>query len=128
MWTLAVLTMTMLSLAGCDATVADRNPAGGELYARYCTSCHGDSGRGDGPVAHVLNPRPADLTQSTLSVAELIERIDGQRVVMAHGPRAMPVWGEIFSAELVSESKARAIVALRLQALTEHVRGLRNSR
>lgn len=34
---------------------------GKELYARNCASCHGISGRGDGPAAITMRPRPANL-------------------------------------------------------------------
>ncbi|MBI3969462.1 MAG: cytochrome c, partial [Chloroflexi bacterium] len=34
---------------------------GGEIYTNNCVSCHGLSGRGDGPLARTLTPRPADL-------------------------------------------------------------------
>jgi high-affinity iron transporter len=36
--------------------------AGRALYAQECSACHGASGRGDGPAAAGLEPRPADLT------------------------------------------------------------------
>lgn len=32
-------------------------------YIRYCRGCHGQNGRGDGPYASSLTPRPADLTR-----------------------------------------------------------------
>lgn len=35
---------------------------GEALYVRYCASCHGDTGAGDGPAAAALTPPPADLT------------------------------------------------------------------
>jgi len=35
--------------------------AGTRLYAANCAVCHGDTGRGDGPAAAGLNPRPPDL-------------------------------------------------------------------
>jgi mono/diheme cytochrome c family protein len=116
--------------AACALLVAacarQQNPAGGEHYARYCASCHGATGRGDGPAAAALSPRPADLTRSTLALAELIQRIDGRSAVPAHGTSAMPVWGEVFNEALVAdEPKAREIVRLRINALAEHVRGLR---
>jgi len=34
--------------------------AGVKLYATYCASCHGPEGKGDGPVAATLSPRPAN--------------------------------------------------------------------
>jgi high-affinity iron transporter len=34
---------------------------GEPLYAQRCASCHGARGRGDGPLAESLRPRPADL-------------------------------------------------------------------
>ena len=50
------------------ATVMTANPkllARGEvLFKQNCTSCHGDAGRGDGPAAASLNPKPRDFTQS----------------------------------------------------------------
>ena len=32
-----------------------------ETYTATCTTCHGDTGKGDGPAGLVLNPPPADL-------------------------------------------------------------------
>jgi mono/diheme cytochrome c family protein len=42
--------------------VADWSVArGAVLYASYCGGCHGPAGHGDGPVAGVIDLRPADL-------------------------------------------------------------------
>ena len=35
--------------------------AGQELYHRHCATCHGETGRGDGPAGHVLPLKPANL-------------------------------------------------------------------
>lgn len=34
---------------------------GSGLYTKNCASCHGETGRGDGPVAAALTPKPPDL-------------------------------------------------------------------
>jgi copper transport protein len=36
---------------------------GQALFRENCTLCHGQTGKGDGPVGVTLNPRPSDLTQ-----------------------------------------------------------------
>jgi mono/diheme cytochrome c family protein len=36
--------------------------APGALYRQHCAACHGSEGRGDGPAAGLLDPRPRDLT------------------------------------------------------------------
>ena len=77
---------------------ADEPPTGGAaLYARYCASCHGADGRGDGPAAASLTPPPTDLTRLGTGVRELMGAIDGRRTIRAHGTAAMPVWGEDLS-------------------------------
>ncbi len=37
--------------------------AGQGLYSTHCAACHGETGKGDGPVGLSLNPRPAALAQ-----------------------------------------------------------------
>ena len=37
---------------------------GKTLFRTHCSPCHGQAGRGDGPAAANLNPKPADLTSS----------------------------------------------------------------
>jgi len=36
---------------------------GAEIYKMYCALCHGDAGRGDGPGAAALNPKPRTLAE-----------------------------------------------------------------
>ena len=43
-----------------DKTSIER---GGKLYKTHCAVCHGQRGRGDGPAAAGLTPRPPDLAE-----------------------------------------------------------------
>jgi cytochrome c oxidase cbb3-type subunit I/II len=60
---------------------------GRPLWRDQCAGCHGLEGRGDGPAARWLRPRPADLTVREFSAAGLAD-------VLANGVlgTAMPAW------------------------------------
>ena len=87
-----------------DPPLADSEPiALGELqYTLYCASCHGESGRGDGPVAEALKVRPTNLrllrsvNNGTFPTERVVRYIDGREAVGAHGTRQMPVWGNVW--------------------------------
>src|SRR5262245_19301181 len=93
-------------LAFCQCAGKPISPGGEALYHRYCASCHGLQGRGDGPLAETLKRRPSDLAQlakqggGNLDEPKLLSFIDGRRSVKEHGPREMPVWGAVFDEEL----------------------------
>lgn len=76
--------------------------AGSETYGKYCASCHGKLGKGDGPVAEVLKIAPSDLTALARTYDGKFPRgyvsavlIFGKRVA-SHGSDDMPVWGAKF--------------------------------
>jgi mono/diheme cytochrome c family protein len=81
-------------------------PHGRDLYLRYCASCHGVAGKGDGPASGALQPPPIDLTGvrerygSSYPIRQIMSAIDGRYPVRAHGDSAMPVWGVVFEREL----------------------------
>lgn len=50
------------------APVAADLAVGKKLYARYCSQCHGETGKGDGPAADFVYPRPRDFTLAVLKV------------------------------------------------------------
>ena len=69
---------------------------GRKLYLTYCSSCHGDKGKGDGPAASSLPVKPADHTNggvmNQLPDKFLIEIIS--KGGSAVGKSAlMPAWG-----------------------------------
>jgi mono/diheme cytochrome c family protein len=71
---------------------------GAQLFRNHCATCHGATGRGDGPMSAALRRPPADLTTFALKnggvfPAERLRRIIDGRDVPSHGDRDMPVWG-----------------------------------
>ena len=120
------LTVELLCLGAHGAHAA---PSAGELlYRRYCAACHGVDGRGDGPAATALCPRPPDLTRLESNVPDLMRQIDGRRTIPAHGTGAMPVWGETFEQSLIGEPHKRRTALHMVQTLAEYVRSLRQTK
>ena len=53
---------TFLLLAGRAVAETDATAKGGKVYGRYCVSCHGPLGDGEGYAAQHLDPRPRNFT------------------------------------------------------------------
>ena len=92
---------------------------GRDLFDSYCASCHGRSGRGDGPVATALKRPPADLTAiarrhgGTYPAALVEATLNGGRepaLPGAHGSSEMPIWGALFRQLDSKESVAKVRV------------------
>lgn len=63
--------------------------AGKKLYNQYCSMCHGATGKGDGPAAAALKPKPADFSDPKMMAHET----DGSlfyKISKGRGP--MPGW------------------------------------
>ena len=72
---------------------------GGQLFKMHCATCHGATGRGDGPTGAAMRKPPPDLTKfaarngGVFPTERLRRIIDGREVAASHGDRNMPVWG-----------------------------------
>lgn len=102
---------------------------GAQLFHRFCASCHGASGEGNGPVAPFFKLLPPDLTQISRRSggsfpAERIRRIiDGRENPPPHGAREMPVWGLEFA--MTSEQpQARAVADASITRLVDYLKSI----
>lgn len=82
---------------------AEDRDVGWAEFKASCASCHGQDGKGNGPISGQLKVPPADLTilakknNGVFPVGAVYEAIDGSKLVAAHGTREMPIWGERFN-------------------------------
>jgi mono/diheme cytochrome c family protein len=117
----SALGLVFLLLLSCSRSAPVKKPAvspaprpeasyelrlGKGIYARYCQTCHGETGAGDGFNAFNLDPRPRDLSDPALqkkkSDAELTDAV--RRGGAGVGLSAlMPPWGHTLSARQIGE-------------------------
>lgn len=94
---LAPIVAALLAAPGAWAQGAD----GRAEYMSACSACHGESGKGGGPLAGLMEIDMPDLTQlaarndGEFPVAATLRILDGREEVRAHGSD-MPVWGDRF--------------------------------
>lgn len=100
---------------------------GKELYERFCASCHGVEGRGDGPVSPYFTIEVPDLTLIARRAGgayprdRVVRIIDGRHIFGAHGTRTMPVWGEDFSRAAPGDPNAERQTRLIIDRLADYV-------
>jgi mono/diheme cytochrome c family protein len=104
--------------------------SGEEVFTKYCAACHGESGRGDGPVARGLATAVPDLTiiarkYGGFPTMLVSDTIDGRGArIDSHGTRTMPVWGYEFWVEeggdVVAQREMKQVVA----TLVEYIRSI----
>src|SRR5689334_17519262 len=95
----------LLCAALAPASAQGQAPNGKAIFDGKCVECHGAAGKGDGPAAAFLTPRPRDFTTgkykirttesgSVPSDADLV-----QSVRQGLYGSAMPAWDRILSDE-----------------------------
>jgi mono/diheme cytochrome c family protein len=99
-----------------EHSVAPHEYSGVRLYQTFCASCHGLTGRGDGPIEPMIRGGVPDLTRiaerrgGKYPAEEIRAIVDGREALIAHGTSQMPVWGfEFFSGDSdARRARARA--------------------
>jgi mono/diheme cytochrome c family protein len=112
------LASTLVVFSTC--AFAEDPDVGKMSYESNCVACHGQNGKGDGPVSVELRTKPADLTliakrNGGVFPADVLYRlIDGRKTSRAHGTYEMPAWGLVFlrsDPEDAARNRILAIVA-----------------
>lgn len=124
-----------IGLAACVANRPDtrdvRELSGVEMYERLCSSCHGVSGHGDGPVSSLIKIGVPDLTRiahrdgGEFPTEDVRRTIDGRFDRPAHGPRDMPVWGwQFYDSANPHDAEERARVDSMIDRLVQYLRSI----
>jgi mono/diheme cytochrome c family protein len=72
-----------------DTTIA----AGKKVFAGNCLACHGATGKGDGPAASAINPKPRDLSNLAIQ-----SQTDGSIFwKITEGKKPMPTFDKLIS-------------------------------
>ena len=94
---------------GSRAKQAER---GKVIFEKQCKGCHGMGNLA--ATVDTLETKAADLTRinksrktTTFPLERIARYIDGRNLVKAHGPRAMPVWGEVYKQEGMNETEIK---------------------
>ena len=117
-----------LILGGVRSVSSAAEADQGRMYfLRYCGSCHGVEGKGDGTVSRSLKVKPADLTQlkkknnGVFPLEKVMATINGKTRVEAHGESEVPVWGEIFVKEASVQKDPAGTSSAKIKALAEYI-------
>jgi mono/diheme cytochrome c family protein len=103
---------------------------GPELYKRFCASCHGVTGEGDGPVASSIKVMTPDLTRiakrqnGRFPAERLHQIIDGRLTRPPHGTREMPVWGREFNMADGDDEAAQMRTEELIRKLVEYLQSI----
>ena len=127
---LAVFALSVPAIARAAET-----SIGQQEYEVKCAVCHGVAGKGDGWLSEHLKRRPPSLTRlqrdngGVFPFDRVYQVIDGRKEVQVHGPRNMPVWGDVYRVEsdkIYGTALERyfaddGMVRARILALTEYI-------
>ncbi|KNG91865.1 hypothetical protein ATO11_20430 [Pseudaestuariivita atlantica] len=98
-------------------TSLDAQSVGEQLFESNCASCHGVTGRGDGPLAKGLRTAPADLTQiaarrdGVWPMLEVMSILDGY--LKKTNPRNdMPVFDDFLVGRMVDFETGNGLTTL----------------
>lgn len=100
-----LLASAVLIMAASQASAGDA--AAGEVrFKQLCGTCHGPAGKGDGPAAPGLNPKPRDMSdaewQASVDDDYLINIIQKGGVAVGKSPMMTP-FGHALNAQQMKD-------------------------
>src|ERR1700675_4986095 len=104
----AVTAFLLVPVLGSAQSKGDAN-AGKAKYESLCAGCHGKTGKGDGPAAASLNPKPQDhsdgKTMNSLTDKYLVDIVKDGGAGVKKSP-LMPAWCKTLKDQEISDVNA----------------------
>ena len=130
---LSATAVAIMSLAG--SAEAQEFTYGKALFEKNCAVCHGAEGAGDGPVAELFSVKPKNLrglaseNNGAYPFSEVYQAINRRKDVAGHGTSEMPVWGDLFEAEMSDKAfhpgiEPEELVQARILALVYYLQSV----
>lgn len=125
----AIATVVAAAALGAASASAGQSYSANNDYQMFCSSCHGATAKGDGPIASSLAKHPPDLTQlsirnDTVFPEERVSKtISGNGV---HSKSDMPAWSEVFAKS--QESAGPEAAEARISALVHFLATIQEKR
>ncbi|KUF10345.1 c-type cytochrome [Pseudoponticoccus marisrubri] len=133
----AIILAGLAVLAGCTETAEMPGPQDGRaLFMENCAVCHGEDGKGGGPMARAMSQPPKDLTLirarngDSFPRARVMSIIDGYARSDLAGP-SMPEFGALLEGDLVPFDSGDGIqtpTPRKLVALLEYLETIQQTR
>jgi hypothetical protein len=128
---IGIVAVLVSSCASTGTPARAREMSGMQMYEQLCSSCHGVSGHGDGPVASLIKIDIPDLTRiahrdgGDFPADDVRRTIDGRWDRRAHGARDMPVWGwQLYDSSAADDAQERARVDSMIGRLVDYLRSI----
>ena len=126
----------VLLLSACTEAEMPVASDGRALFIENCAVCHGEDGKGEGPMARAMADAPANLTLIAVANGDAFPRarvlslIDGYARSDLDGP-GMPEFGELLKGDLVPLDTGDGILTptpRKLVALLEYLESIQQTR
>ncbi len=103
---ICILSSVFMLLLLTHVLWAEEKTEGKRMYLTYCSGCHGESGKGDGPAARSLPIKPTNHTDGAimnqLSDKQLFDIISKGGSAVDKSP-FMPAWGSQLKEKQIRE-------------------------
>ena len=101
----AALIVALLSVSAVPA-LAQNQAEGKKIYETYCSTCHGEKGKGNGPAAQSLPTKPADHTNGAIMNAfsdQFLYDVIAKGGSSVGKSTFMPAWGSALNEKQIKD-------------------------